>query len=239
MVSFKGFLKYLLYFCIAAWMFLLGIIVGRGTSPVTFDTQKFQERLESIAKEYGKTQHKVPPKVDLDFDALKDSTPKKQVSTKKAVKEIVPDTKSNITAVPEVLAEIPVKKSKKTATLNKEAIKKKKTPLPVAEVKKTPLVKKKPAIVSQTDKKTDKKNIKKDNYTIQLAAYKKFTDAVSHMAALEKKGISSYREKGVTQGVTWYRIKTGSFATLEEAKKYKATLERKNIKAFIIKKGKQ
>ncbi|MCK5836987.1 MAG: hypothetical protein KAH09_06940 [Desulfobacula sp.] len=49
MISFKRILKYLIYTFIAGWMFLLGIMVGRGTSPVTFDTQKFQKRLEAIA----------------------------------------------------------------------------------------------------------------------------------------------------------------------------------------------
>ena len=36
-------------------MFFLGILVGRGTSPVTFDTKSFNTRLEAIVQSYGKT----------------------------------------------------------------------------------------------------------------------------------------------------------------------------------------
>ena len=47
-------------------MFVLGIMVGRGNAPVTFDTRRFQKRLENIAQEFG--QKKEPEKeVDLKF----------------------------------------------------------------------------------------------------------------------------------------------------------------------------
>ena len=66
MKYFKGLLKYSIYIFIAAWMFFLGIIVGRGNSPVKFDTQKFQKRLETIAHDFG-VQKKIPGKIDLKF----------------------------------------------------------------------------------------------------------------------------------------------------------------------------
>lgn len=50
----KGTLRYAITVFIAGWMFFLGIMVGRGNSPVTFDTRGFQERLATIAREYGK-----------------------------------------------------------------------------------------------------------------------------------------------------------------------------------------
>ena len=56
-------------------MFFLGIMVGRGTSPVTFDTQKFQKRLETIASEFGEKKD-TPEKVDLKFyDVLDQPAP--------------------------------------------------------------------------------------------------------------------------------------------------------------------
>ena len=66
MKFFKGLLKYSVYIFISAWMFFLGIIVGRGNSPVNFDTQKFQKRLEVIAHDFG-AQKKEPHKIDLKF----------------------------------------------------------------------------------------------------------------------------------------------------------------------------
>ena len=40
--------RYLLLFFIAAWMFFLGVLVGRGTAPVHFDTQALQTELASL-----------------------------------------------------------------------------------------------------------------------------------------------------------------------------------------------
>ena len=37
--------RYLLVFFVAAWMFVLGVLVGRGTAPVHFDTQALQKEL--------------------------------------------------------------------------------------------------------------------------------------------------------------------------------------------------
>jgi hypothetical protein len=40
--------RYLLLFCVAAWMFILGMLVGRGTAPVEFDTQALQKELAAL-----------------------------------------------------------------------------------------------------------------------------------------------------------------------------------------------
>ena len=62
----RGIFRYGLYLFIGAWMFALGVIVGRGTSPVTFDTESFQERLRVIVGQIPKTSPE-EDKVDLDF----------------------------------------------------------------------------------------------------------------------------------------------------------------------------
>ncbi|MFA5906287.1 MAG: hypothetical protein WC836_20330, partial [Desulfobacula sp.] len=66
MMSFKGIRKYLVYACIAGWMFFLGILVGRGTSPVTFDTNEFSKKLEEMAN-IPDRKKEVSKKVDLKF----------------------------------------------------------------------------------------------------------------------------------------------------------------------------
>ena len=40
--------RYLLIFFIAAWMFILGILVGRRQAPVYFDTLALQEELAAL-----------------------------------------------------------------------------------------------------------------------------------------------------------------------------------------------
>ena len=100
-------------------MFLLGILVGRGTSPVTFDTQKFQKRLAVISKEYGRQKKNgTQKKVELQFYKVLDDPVREEeaVNTtqkkKKVTTEIIPDKVKE-------LWEIPIKKSKKHETFKK------------------------------------------------------------------------------------------------------------------------
>ncbi len=207
MISFKRILKYLIYLFIAGWMFLLGIMVGRGSSPVTFDTQKFQKRLEVIANEFGEKKG-VRKKIDLKFyDVLDSPVPEERVPPKNKPLEIIPK-RETIT----ILGEIPIKTSKKRQTFKKEANK------------------------AKPPEQLTEKTVLKGKYTIQIAAYKEFKDAVTQMTILEKKGFSSYRIKGQKESVTWYRVRTGSFATYDEAKKMKEKLKKAKINSIIIKK---
>jgi cell division protein FtsN len=79
------------------------------------------------------------------------------------------------------------------------------------------------------------KDKQEGKYTIQVAAYQKFTDAVTHMADLERKGFAAYRIKAKKDGITWYRVRIGSFAGYEAAKKYMEKLNKAKIRAMIIK----
>ncbi len=232
MVSFKGILKYLIYIFIAAWMFLLGIVVGRGTSPVTFDTKKFQERLEFIAKEHGKENYQEKKEVDLEFfGELKHPIPIEGSNRAKNSTEIIPKKE---TPVPEISEEgIPMKLSRKTLTDRRHLIKDK--PQKTAQVKIAKSVK--PASkVKQTANVAEPSDTKNGKYTIQIAAHKEFKDAVTQMAQLEKKGFTTYREKSNVKGETWYRVRIGSFSTLSQAKEFNERLKKARIKTLIIKK---
>ncbi|MCF6249002.1 MAG: SPOR domain-containing protein [Desulfobacula sp.] len=223
MLSFKGILKYIIIIFIAVWMFVLGIVVGRGNSPITFDTQGFERQLKNIAGELlNKESEK--KQINLEFFEVLDqpvaeekSLPKvlfpKSVPSLKSVPGPKNDSKVEIQSISET---IPIKTSTKKRTFQKKI--KASRPIkalsvPVVSVKK-----------------------KKGRYTIQIAAYKNFTDAVTRMANLEEKGITSYREKSEKDGITWYRVRTGDFYYFEDAKKFKGKLNRIKIKAMIIKK---
>ncbi len=206
MKFFKGLLKYALYFFIAAWLFLLGIMVGRGTSPLIFNTDKFQKRLETIADDFD-SREKVPEKIDLKFYVALNKPNVEEIvvsnknKSKENIREILP--KQEI-ALPEG---IPLKKARKKQT------------------------KKKPQIESKSKNKTKSLKAK---YTIQIAAHKNFKDAVSHMTAVKEKGVSSYRVKVLKGKETWYRVRSGSFSSFDEAKKFKKKLEKLKINSLII-----
>ena len=84
---------------VAAWMFVLGIFVGRGTAPVQFDIEKLQKELvalkEAVIKK-EKKRFKVDSdtgkgRVDLDFyEELKATKPKKESRTEKKVVDVRP-----------------------------------------------------------------------------------------------------------------------------------------------------
>jgi cell division septation protein DedD len=73
-------------------------------------------------------------------------------------------------------------------------------------------------------------------YTIQVASYKDLNDALSRMVLLNKKGISSYRVSVKINGVTWHRIRTGSFPDQEEAGARLAKLAGSGVNGMVIKK---
>lgn len=211
MVFFKGILKYSIYVFIAGWMFSLGIMVGRGSAPIEFDTQKFQKRLETIVSEFGEKKG-VWKKIELKFyDVLERPVPEESMPSKKKSLEIIP--RKEIILVPET---IPLKESRKKQTF-----------YPAEN-------KAKPESLMKTDP-LPGDSVPKGKYTIQIAAYKNFKDAVTQMAILEKKGVSSYWVKSQKEGVTWHRIRSGSFATHDAAKKFKEKLDKAKIKSIIIK----
>ena len=70
-------------------------------------------------------------------------------------------------------------------------------------------------------------------FALQIAAFKKQTDAKSHAAALKKKGVSANIVQAENDGKTWYRVFSESFATREEALRYQAKLKQMNIDSFI------
>ena len=222
MPSIKGILKYGLYFFIALWMFVLGIMVGRGNSPVSFDTSGFQARLENIAAEFGKNDKE--KQIELKFyDVLDKPVTAQKPSVKKETAEIVP-----VNEVPDEQKTPDIKLSTKRKTF--KARPPEKTAPKNVEPPKQQKVQKKANQIKPAPKPS-----KSGVYTVQIAAYKDFKDAVTQMAALEKKGVESYRVKALKDGQTWYRVRSGSFASLEEAKKYQVKLNQKKIKAMIIK----
>jgi len=228
MKFFKRILKYFVYIFIASWMFVLGIMVGRGTSPVKFDTQKFQKRLETIAKDFG-SQKKIPDKIDLKFYEILDRpdfedmvVPNKKIARKNKRVKI---SKKKISPEKEITkGPIPLKTSIKRRTFNKNNVK-------IISEYKTGNI---PELKQNSSKKRKSKVIQ-GKYAVQIAAYKDFKDAVSQIAVLQKKGFSSYQIKRYTDGIVWYKVRSGNFISFDEAEKLKKKLKKVRINSLIIK----
>jgi len=225
MKFFKRILKYSVYIFIAAWMFIVGIIVGRGNSPVNFDTHQFQKRLETIAREFGKSK-KTPDKINLGFY----ETLGREDHDDNAV-SVKGNQEKNIAgkdAVDTDSGSVPLKTSRKKQTFSDQAA--------VTSAKKIQQIKKH---ASDDSKQNTAPELLKDQYIVQIASYKRVKDAVVQINALKAKGFSSYMVKGQKDGAYWHRVRSGPFASLDEAGRFKKQLEKIKINSIIIKSEKR
>ena len=212
----------------------MGIMVGRGTSPVTFDTQKFQKRLEAIASEVGKKKG-AQKKINLNFyDVLDHPVPEEGATSLHKPLEIIP--KKETTGIPDV---IPFKTSKKKQTFkphSNTATGETTASLNIEGLKSAEITKKTTRFEKPGDRGDGSdKNAGKGIYTLQVAAFKDVKDAVTQMIRLEKKGFTTYQLKPEKEGEIWYRIRIGAFATYDEAKQLKEKLNKAKINSIIIK----
>jgi cell division protein FtsN len=206
----KGFTVWIcLTFFACAWMFVLGIFVGRGTVPVKFDIEKLENELA----------------------ALKQAVIKKEVERYK----IDPNLGDNNTKMEFYEA---LKNTGQEEGLKADIAKNKPKPLPkktVAKVKK-PAVPKQTVTAPKAKTAAVTKSVENNkNFTIQVAAFKDLKVAGNLMARLKKKGYPAYRSMGKIPGKgIFYRIRIGSFKNRADADIIFNRLKKDKIKAIIV-----
>ena len=198
-----------LTFFACAWMFVLGIFVGRGTVPVRFDIEKLENELAAlkeavIKKEFDRYKldsASADNKTKMEFyDALKNTGGEEKLKTD------IPQNK------PTPLPKKAVSKTKKTLVSKKTATTRKEKP-----------------VTSITSVKDNK------NFTIQVAALKDSKIADNLVAKLKKRGYPAYRSIGKIPGKgIFYRIRIGYFKNRAEASGTFNRLKKENIKAIIV-----
>ena len=175
---------------ISAWMFVLGVLVGRGTAPVQFDIGELQQELialkESIiAQEQERTRAETPSleeKEDLEFyEALKGSAKDENLVIRKRKKS--PAASADNQKGPQA-----EKASKK----------------PLTSMKKKTRSGSAPAV--------------KGDFYVQVASTRNADAADELVKKLKGKGYSSYKTKvEITGKGTWYRVCAGGFTSQAEA----------------------
>ena len=175
---------------VSAWMFVLGVLVGRDTVPVKFDIEKLQKELVALKEAVIKKEQK---RFKIDLDGVRNKT---DFGFYEALKETKKD-KNNGAGI---------SKEQETKHLSEnETVKVKKR---VISGKSKIINKDKQKNLTETDKKL----------TIQVASLKDSKDADEMVARLKKKGYPAYRtssnipEKGI-----WHRVRIGYFKDKAEA----------------------
>ena len=230
-----GWLCLILFVC--AWMFVLGVLVGRGTAPVKFDIAALEKKLGAPKKNDLAPPKKMPAqkkagsvkdKTELDFyEALEEN----KVDTK------VPALKKPKTAKPKI--DKPVEKSvsqrQPKATAQKRASGK--TDSQAAAPRKS-----KPAATTPKKKSTKQKvaAVEKTRasgpiYTIQAAAVKSAKDADQLVQKLKKSGYPAYRAIGKIPGSgIWFRIRIGNYKNKTEALNMMNKLKKDGYKPILV-----
>lgn len=198
-----------LTFFACAWMFVLGIFVGRGTVPVKFDMEKLENELAALKEAV----------IKKEFDRYKIDSNSAENKTKMEFYEALKNTGGE----ERLKADIPQNKPKPlpketVSTAKKPAVSKNTVTAPKA---KTAAVRK-----SAEDNK---------NFTIQVAALKDSKIADNMVAKFKKRGYPAYRSMGKIPGKgIFYRIRIGSFKNRAEAGIIFNRLKKENIKAIIV-----
>ena len=216
---------FLIFVC--AWMFFIGVLVGRGTAPIEFDIAAIQKKLGASTedlkkKEQLRTQGKpgiAKDKTKLDFyEALTENRQDTPISKKKPSASIGKKIKS-----------APEKKplENKKGKTGQRASKKADTPKPASAKpsRTTPIASKsktRPAIKT---------------YTIQAASVKDARDADRLVAALKKKGFQAYRAIGKVPGKgIWYRVRIGEYTSRTSARHTLNRLKKIGLKPLVVEK---
>lgn len=209
---------------IAVWMFVLGILVGRGMAPVNLDAGKLEQELAALkAKMLQQEQAQVDARAsgqnggpsDLGFyEALKDP---------KAEKPFAPLTKTKPVktpppaAKPAAVAPAPVSASK---------------PAPQPKPKPKPAVKPQPATQPAAAARVNPAGGK---FTVQVAALKDPGRAANLVAELRKKEFRAYQIRTEVSGKgVWYRVRVGAFTDRSHAEATAGRLKAQRYGAMVV-----
>ena len=201
-------LKVFISTLICLWMFILGILVGRGTAPIRFDVQRLQEELATLkaaavkqtTQRYTIAFQELDKQVDLGFhEALKN--PKEDFASSALSLSASVDSKATGKTDPHPKETTDnVAKKAKTAGFQKN---------PPADTPKP--------------------------WVIQVAATQEKTYGTQVMENLKKLGFRAYLTEASVPGKgTWYRIRVGGYASQAEAGGDLERLKREQFSPMII-----
>jgi len=203
-----------------AWMFVLGIFVGRETAPVRFDIEKLQNELTALKERVVK---KELDQYNIDSNA---DVTKTKMKFYEALKKTGRDDRLNDNMIKQQKKSIP----EKSASLSK-------VKMPghidgLAQKEKKSGFKKSPKATPPAVGKQDPAG---KNVTIQVASMKASSDADKLVSKLKKEGYPAYRTIGKIPGKgIWFRVRVGYFKNRTEAGLMLKRLKKEKIEAVIV-----
>ncbi len=207
---------------VCAWMFVLGILVGREMVPVKFDIEKLQNDLAALKEAV----------IKKELDQYKIDSSTDDSKTKMGFYETLKKTGGEARLKNDTIERQKKSEPKKTASLQKKKSEPKKTAS--LQKKKMPTQKTGPApkVKTSDSKKASPNNNK---FTIQVASLKDSGVADKLVSRLKKGGYPAYRSIGKIPGKgIWYRVRVGYFNSRSEAGSTFKRLKKEKLDAIIV-----
>lgn len=218
---------------LSAWMFVLGILVGRGTAPVKFDIQKIEKELAelkaaALQKTQSQAQKTKPAAADpaapkgLDqslgfYETLKDRHTVLSFNAVAAANKQKPHTPA--------LGQTPASGKKKTA----------RPPQKPAAAPKSETARVKAPVKTAKSIQHPSATVRARTLTVQVASMKSQTTAIRLAARLKTMGYPAYMHIGKVPGRgIWYRVRVGRFSSRHRASRMQQKLKKAHFNAVIV-----
>jgi cell division septation protein DedD len=222
-------------FLLMSWVFVLGILVGRGlipesVTPIAELRNQFNKLQERVSRGQKRDQG-VQKEQDYDSNlAFYTELSNKGDEKKRKLLEVKPE---------HLTTESGEKKQELSQQASSESKQEASPKAAVAKVK-TEISKALPdgSLKESAEKVAEKRAIplSKSGYTIQLASLGDGIKAQQTVERLIKGGHDAYYEKVQVRGKTWYRIRCGKFATRDEGEDYAKRLAGETgLKGLVMK----
>jgi cell division septation protein DedD len=222
---------FFIIFFLCAWMFILGVLVGRGTAPVKFDIAAIEDKLAGSKETDSAGQPEMP--AQMDDLTVKDKT---KLDFYEALKENREDLKTTVLQPPKAVERKPEEADAKTITpkptsektTSQNAVPQESKPGVIPQKKEPKQDQEKVAAVAKT-------NAAGPTYTIQAASVKDPKDADQLVEKLKKAGYPAYRVIGKIPGKgVWFRVRIGEYRGKAEALGVMDKLKKDGLKPILV-----
>jgi cell division septation protein DedD len=213
-------------FFIAAWMFGMGVMVGRETAPVRFDLDQLKKTLESLQKASREPQKNAPP---AESTEMKDKT-------KLDFYEVLPKNREDA----DVNLPKPTTPGPASAKAEPPSPRAAETPAQ-ARAEKPPTVPAAPP-VPKTEKPApapasppQAAAAPGQAFTVQVSAVKSEEEARRIVDRLRQRGYAAHVEAtAMPDKSTWYRVRMGEFPTKESARGTVERLQKDGFSSMVL-----
>jgi DedD protein len=221
----------LLIVFIAGWMFVLGIMVGRGSAPIQIDADRLQQELAELKAALTKKEQ-----AEMEAQASGQEDQKTQLGFYEVLKE----SKRPPSAIPRTRPEAVVKQAPGTAA--RLPLEGERKPAPsIAPAEQPPVTAKpvgtpasvKPPVAEKTA--VAPPAAQEGAFTIQVGAFKDADSAEQVVARLRGQGYPAYqiRSESADKEV-WFRVRVGAFKNRAAAQDMLKKLGAAQIKGIIV-----